>query len=278
VRRTARATALASPRALAALALAALTVVGCGGPPRPGEPIGRDDLEAILAAAFACGADGPLRVSGTGELEMEGRVRTFSFAMLHDPPGWVRADARASLSTIPVGPAVSALLDGDRLVAHVPSSGSWTTMRLRDRLPGIERLDTASFLTGRPDLRVLARLRHARLVREEGRLVVTGDLMGRTVTASFDPLALCVTGVALEHGDLRASISYEAPPGSRQGETGLAPREVRIDYADGTTAATLRLFIEKVAAEGPVDRDAYDLAPPAAPPARRDDRGREEPR
>jgi hypothetical protein len=157
----------------------------------------------------------------------------------------------------------------------MPSAGSWLTMRLRDRLPGVERLDAGSFLTGRPDLRVLSRLRRPRVVRdEEGRLVVTGDLMGRTVTASFDRSGSCVTGVSLEHGDLRAALSYDESPDARPEGTGRAPRTVRLDYADGTTAATLRLFVQKSAAEGPVDRRAYDLTPPqAAPPVRREDLG-----
>jgi len=263
--------------ALAALLLAAALVAGCGGPPRPGEPITRGDLENILATASACSGDGPIRISGTGELEMDGRVQAFSFVMLHDPPGWVRADARPALSTIPLAVGVSALLVGDHLVAHVPSSGSWLTMRLRDRLPGIERLDAGSFLTGRPDLGVLARLSHPRLSREEDRLVVTGDIMGRTITASFDPAGMCVRGVSLEHGDLRASISYGEPLDAGPEGTDRTASTVRIDYADGTTEATLRLFCHRAAAAGPVDRDAYDLTPPA-PSARRSEPEGEEPR
>jgi hypothetical protein len=136
-------------------------------------------------------------------------------------------------------------------------------MRLRERVPGIERLDAGSFLTGRPDLRALAHLRHARLTREDDRLVVTGDLMGRTVAASFDPAGMWVRGVSLEQGDLRAAISYGEPLDAGPEATGRAASTVRIDYADGRTTASLRLFCHNAAAEGPVDRDAYDLTPPA---------------
>ncbi|MBM3307001.1 MAG: hypothetical protein FJY74_01565 [Candidatus Eisenbacteria bacterium] len=246
--------------ACVAVALALLAAAGCGGPPRPGEPVGRSDIERLIEQAMGRADHGPVRIVGTGRLAGADEAREFSFALLYDPPAWLRADARPLLATMPAPQGISALLSGDRLTVALPGDGRWLDEALRDAFPGIERIDPGGFVVGQPDIRFLAALRRARLTRADGCLVVSGDLYGRTVSAAFDSTSLRVTRIALEDGkSRRVSVSY----GLRDAAGSAAPETVTIVHRDARRSSEIVLHCARVTRESFVDRRAHALEPPA---------------
>jgi hypothetical protein len=259
---------LSRRKRLAALALAALIAAGgCAGPPRPGEPISRDRLESIVAQAMSRRAAGPLRASGSGRVAQAGGSIEFSFALLYDPPGWLRADARPPLAAAPGAPGVSALVVGDRLTARLAAADRWLAADLRDVLPGIQWTDPGSFVVGRPDLRFLTRLRHPRLERAGGEFVVSGDLFGRAIEAAIDTTALSVTRIAVSDGDaLSVTVAYGGHGWNR--DAGM-PRTVAFTYTDGPSSATLTLTYDRAASESFVDRPKETIEPPRGAPVLR---------
>jgi len=247
---------------------------GCAHPPRPGVPVDRDRLEDLVDSVAAGMAVGPLRASGHGTIAEAGDSLEFSFALLYDPPGWLRADARPVLVAAPGPPGVSALVVGDHLTARLSGTDSWLTADLRDVLPGIEWTDPGSFIVGRPDVRFLTRLRHARVERTATGLVVSGDLFGRTIGAAIDTTSLSVTRVSLNHGDaLSVTASYGGHGWHRDA---AMPRTVVLTYANGVEGdpATITITYDRAASEGHVDRrETWIEAPPGAPALRWDDLG-----
>jgi hypothetical protein len=251
------------------VAIAAMTLVaagGCAGPPRPGVPVDPDRLEVLVGRAMSGMATGPIRAAGAGRLAVAGETHDFTFAVLYDPPGWLRADARPPLALAPGPSGVSAVLVGDRLTAQLPS-GSWLVGDLRDALPGIEWTDPGSFVVGRPDLRFLTRLRHARIERTGSELVVSGDLFGRRVEAAIDTASFSVTRIALrDRRDSTVAVSYAGHGWNR--DAGM-PRTVVVTYADGARADTLALTYGRAASEGFVDRRGLAIDAPAGAPVLR---------
>jgi len=260
---------------IAAVVAAAIIAAGggCARPPRPGIPIDPDRLEDLVERVEAGTAAGPLRASGRGTIAEAGDSLGFSFALLYDPPGWLRADARPTLVAAPGPPGVSALVVGDHLTARLSGTDSWLTTDLRDVLPGIEWTDPGSFLVGRPDVRLLTRLRHARIERTAAGLVVSGDLFGRTIEAVIDTTVLSVTRVSVNHGDaFSVTMSYSGHGWHRYA---AMPRRVVATYAKGAgDPITITITYDRAACEGHVDRrETWIEAPPGAPVLRWDDLG-----
>lgn len=253
---------------LAAFAAAALVAAGgCAGPPRPGVPVDPDRVEELVRHVMSGMATGPLRAAGIGRFAVAGESHEFMFAVLYDPPGWLRADARPPLALVPGPPGVSAVLVGDRLTARLPAAGSWLTGDLRDALPGIEWTDPGSYVVGRPDLRFLMRLRHARLERTGNALVVSGDLFGRRIEAAIDTTSFSVTRVAVMDGrSFSVNVSYSGHGWNR--DVGM-PRTVVVTYADGTRPAVLTLTYDHATSEGFVDRREHAIEPPQGAPVLR---------
>lgn len=250
---------------IAVLAAAALVAAGgCAGPPRPGVPIERDRLEDIVGLAMSGASSGPLRATGVGRLTEAGDSLGFAFAVLYDPPGWLRAEARPPLAVAPGPPGVSALLEGDRVTARLAASDSWVTVRLRDVLPGIERIDPGAFIVGRPDLRFLTLLRRARLERAAHEIIVTGDLFGRRIEAAIDTTSFLVTRIGIRNADASSmTVSYGGRGWNRDARM---PRTVTVSYADEKHPTTLALTYDHAASEDFVDRLEHTVTPPAGAP------------
>ena len=246
-------------RALAAMAL--LTLFGCARAPRPGIPIESARLEEIAAAVAARAENGPLRATGTGELAVGDDRQAFSFALVYDPPAWLRMDARPLLGSMSPPWSVSALLDGDLVTAHFPNRDAWVADRLRKAVPGIERVDTARFLVGRPDAGVLMRLSHARVVRAGTDLVISGDVYGREVTVAVDTTSSVIRRIEVLDGrSAHVTVRYGV---ATVDATGRVPGAVDVRYENGTTLVELGIDYDRVRPVDVVVRDAHALAVPA---------------
>ena len=249
------------------LAAAALIAGGCAGPPRPGAPVDAGRVEDIVARVMSAEATGPLRASGAGRFDAVGESREFTFALLYDPPGWLRIDARPPFAAIPGPSGVSGVVVGDRMTVRLPAAGSWFTGDLRDALPGIEWTDPGAFVVGRPNLGFLTRLRHARLERTAGGIVVSGDLFGRSIEAAIDTASYAATRVAFaDRGSFSVTLSYGGHGWNR--DAGM-PQTVTVDYSDGERTALLVLTYDHAAPEALVDRREHAMEPPPGAPALR---------
>lgn len=246
-------------------AAAIIAAGGCAGAPRPGVPIDPGRVQDLVARAMSDMASGPLRGVGDGWIAEAGDSLGFAFAVLYDPPGWLRGDARPLPAVGPGASGLSALVEGDRLTAWLAASGSWLGTDLRDVLPGIERTDPGAFVVGRPDLGFLVRLRHPRLERAANEIAVSGDLYGRSVLAAFDTTSFRVTRIALSDGDERSvTVSYGGHGWNRDA---TMPRTVVVTYTDGDRSINLTLTYDRVAPEGFVDRREHAVEPPPGAPA-----------
>lgn len=252
-------------RLLCLLAAVLAASAGCTRAPKPGEPIGREEVIGLADALGARGAGvAGLRGSGGGEAVVSGRGSAVSFAFVYSDPDWLRVDVRPEIGG--AGAAFSSLsvLEGQCLRSYFPGQGAEVRGCLSDLVEPVPDVDLAGLVLGIPRLEWLRDLTDPRLARRNGRLVLSGSLNGRrvTLTAEGEPAALSEVELELSPEGRTLRFTYS---GRGRLTAKALPRTIEIAVLDGRPAAEVTLEIKKVRAVDRVARDEYELeVPPGA--------------
>jgi hypothetical protein len=252
-------------RSLLLIVAVLLTSAGCTRAPKPGEPIGREDVIVLADALGAAGAGiSGLRGSGGGEAVVAGRGAAVSFAFVYSDPGWLRVDVRPEVGGLGAAFSSLSVLDGQCLRSYFPGQGAEVRGCLSDLVEAAPDVDLAGLALGIPRLQWLRDLSDPRLSRRDGRMVLTGGLNGRrvTLTADGDPAALSEVELELSPGGRTLRFTYSGR-GRLTGEP--LPRTIEIAVLDGRPAVEVTLEIKKARTVDRVARNEYELeVPPGA--------------
>lgn len=249
--------------------VAAATLVllaGCSTTPRTGELLAPAELDELVDAINSGLPEAEsYKATGDGEIALSGRTVNVAFAIVYEPPGWLRADLRPAYGSLGASLTTLALMEGECARMYMPARLLVVTACMSDLADYGEWIDPAALLLGLPDAAFLTKMTALTATRRGGLVTFDGLADGSPVRVKVDEERAVITEINLGKLDTDEylSLTYSGH-GWKPGTT--VPRTVELVALEGESREVAMTIRYDSLRGGPeVDRDAYDLGvPPGA--------------